>query len=168
MRDIGEFMRQFREVQSQGSRSGTHSRTVTQDYQSQVSRFLDGQLSPTQRPVDLKHDAFGLPIQYRSPSRGGTAILLWERVGESGDRRGSPLFLRPIKFQERQYGLICLLMESQFLPNGAREKLSVVDRSWRASRPKPRPVYVEPASLDILHAFLNALGRRYSKLGELP
>ncbi len=164
LHDVGTFMRQFREVPRSGARQPHWKPTVTQDYRAVVSRFLDGELNSGEA-VDLKHDAFGLPIQYRSPGRqGALAILEWEE----GDRRGSPLFVHPVKFDDNRYGLLCLLMASQFLPAEARAKLQVSDRNWPSSRPKPDPVPVEPASFDILHAFLNALGHQYTQLGELP
>jgi hypothetical protein len=170
MSDVGAFLRQFREV-SQGRASNQPSRgvTVTEDYRTTVSRFLDGHITAHEPFIDLKHDAFGLPVQYRSSSRGGvTAIHLWAMNGEEHDRRGSPLFLRPIKFHEQAYGVICLFIESKFLPESATQVLKVVDRTWRSANPKPQRVSVNPADMAIIHEFLDAIGRRFARLGEIP
>jgi CRISPR-associated protein Cmr1 len=170
MSDVGIFLRQFREVPRERSSSQTsHGITVTQDYRALVSQFLDGRIASEKSVLDLKHDAFGLPVQYRSSSRGGSiAILLWAMNGEEHDRRGSPLFLRPVKFNEQAYGVICLFLESQFLPEGATQVLRIVDRSWRSSNPKPQPVVIKPADMAIINEFLDAIGKRFPRLGELP
>jgi CRISPR/Cas system CMR-associated protein Cmr1 (group 7 of RAMP superfamily) len=170
MNDVGNFLRGFREAP--GGTSPVRNRygvSITQDYLSSVSRFLDGQVNSSASPLDFQHDAFGLPIQYRSSSRGGaTGVLLWKRGDEEGDRRGSPLFIRPVKLGEQQYGVICLLLESRFLPKGASEVLRIQARSWRSANPQPQPVPVESADLGVIHEFLDAIGKKFLCLGELP
>jgi hypothetical protein len=46
--------------------------------------------------------------------------------------------------------------------------LKVVDRTWRSANPKPQRVSVNPADMAIIHEFLDAIGRRFARLGELP
>ena len=92
------------------------------------------------------------------------AILQAERATKGGqeslDRRASPLFVRPLRFQGGTYGGLLLFFEAQFLPQGAREVLRPIKAGWPPSRPEPKPVPVEIGDLKVVHEFLKMLEKK--------
>ncbi len=188
LHDLGLFMRCFRN-------NSNDPRDPTPDYSRVVTHYLP--ISRTTPGVgvrwlrspatisswDLKNDAFGLPIQFRSSSRsrqaspqGGprydiSAIVGWRQQLASGaweehDRRASPLFVRPLRLGN-QYAVALLVLESNFLSPGAVEWLKPGGR-WPPHVPKPGPRPIPPADLTILYNFLNQARRTFNDLGELP
>jgi len=183
---LGDELRMFRQDPSAASKFG-----ATHDYRV-IAPFLDCKLSGTQ---DLNYDSFGLPIQYRSMSRTRRAQKDAERQGWNRnqarklqvrailqarrqvegrlvdiDRRASPLFLRPIRFKasEPLYGGLFILFDSKFLPSGAEEVLQPVESGWPPFIPKPEPVQVKGADLNIIYKFLSNLKNKYDVTDYLP
>ena len=155
--DLGRFIRCFR------NQSPTDLRRPTPDYSRVVARYLR---NVSVASWDLTNDAFGLPIQFRSSSRGLSATLTWRLENEDYDRRASPLMVRLLRLGGR-YAVVLLLLESEFLPSGAVEWLKPTG-NWPSSVPKPGPQAIPPADFGILYDFLDKAKKTFDCLGELP
>jgi len=155
--DLGRFIRCFR------NQSPTDLRRPTPDYSRVVARYLR---NVSVASWDLTNDAFGLPIQFRSSSRGLSATLTWRLENEDYDRRASPLMVRLLRLGGR-YAVVLLLLESEFLPSGAVEWLKPTG-GWPSSVPMPDPREIPPADLGVLHRFLDEAKKTFDCLGELP
>jgi len=89
----------------------------------------------TQHP---KRAAFGLPHNYYFMStREGASV---EAETEDGKRRASPLFIHIHSLKEGEYAAVAALLPAEFLPRGARIKISVA----RGNRQEPALLNCSP------------------------
>lgn len=113
MNTVGVWFRDFR--------SGGNPRT--QDYIRVVGPFMSG---ASVAGALLQNDSLGLPTEYRSNSRNNaTATLTWRNGphdNSSQNRRASPLWISFAKAGPHVL-LSLLVLNSQFLPDGAEEVL---------------------------------------------
>jgi CRISPR type III-B/RAMP module RAMP protein Cmr1 len=168
---IGKELRGFREDPAPAatiySDKGNAIGQRTFDYMGAVAAFYNAKLSST---ASLDYDAFGLPIQYQSSSRGRAKVSLqwrYQNDDKLQDRRASPLIIRPLKFDSRDKWCIAFhLFRSEFLPKNAMERL-IPAADWPSGVSKPSAVDVQVARFTKVDAFLDQIKKDYSGV-ELP
>ena len=147
---------------------------TTPDYRQTVAPFMDGKSHSIGRVYTLRNHVFGLPYQVSSGSRAApnaprpTAGVRWERnVGdavERGDRRASPLWLRPVPTRDG-WKAVVMVMRAKFLPAGATCFLKAIGRGWDPpwadGPPRPTDVMVSGIGVDqikVVERFIDWLG----------
>lgn len=162
----GRELRAFREDPSSSAQMRWGGQK-TVDYMKVVNKFYNGKLNALSK---LDYDVFGLPIQYQSSSRQRAKVALqWRYQNEDKlqDRRASPLFIRPLKFDGRDKWCIAFhLFRSEFLPHDAVECL-VPARDWPSGISKPAAVDIRVARSAKIDTFLDQIKAKYSGV-ELP
>ena len=157
----GKELRAFREDPSPEARMKWGGQK-TVDYMEVISDFYNGRLTA---PSQLDYDVFGLPIQYQSSFRERAKVALQWRYQQDDklqDRRASPLFIRPFKFEGcDKWCLAFYLFKSEFLPPDAVECLMPA-KTWPSRIPKPEAINVQvPKSTGIIEKFLDHLKEKY-------
>ena len=102
----------------------------------------------------VKRAAFGLPIIFRFTSLGDEMGTL---EGERHSRRASPLLVRVTKLANGKYTLVLVLFYAQLLPKGEQIRLKRRGPSVKA----------DPPGFEILHEFLEELGKKTGPLLEV-